>query len=237
MEGTAGVPLLLAPGGVSWENPDVTPVGVVRHADGASVSRRVRGWGRIVVGGLLVAVGLVLGVVGIVDSVDHRSDALDGAVGRGVLQGVGPTDPVQFLVTEREADFTIYLDTPDAGNSVNLEREVQSTVCTIEPARGPDVTVRGSRQGVASDIGGLLSIGGFTATEGQTTVTCGWNEPTRFDRGRADQRDFVVSPGKPSEAATGVTLVLVGVAASLAGCALLVWGLIGKHELARRPDR
>lgn len=178
--------------------------------------------------------GVALAVGGIRASIEFRSDAFDDAVGEGRLEGVGPTDPVRFVVDEATGeDFTIFLDTPDTGNSTRLDREVQSTECTVVRSDGTEQEVLGRLQGVASDIGGLRSVGGFSATPGETTVTCGWRAPNRrLDRGRADSRPFLVSPGAPSAAADGVLAILAGVGVALAGGALLAWGLHGRHALA-----
>ena len=156
-------------------------------------------------------------------------------MGEGRLEGIGPTDPVRFVVDEATGeDFTIFLDTPDTGNSTHLDREVQSTECTVVRSDGTEQEILGRIQGVASDIGGLRSVGGFAASPGETTVTCGGRAPSRrLDRGRADSRDFLVSPGAPSAAADGVVAILAGVFTALAGGALLVWGLHGRRELAR----
>lgn len=218
---------------MTWTDPDVTPVGVAVDHTGRPVSRHRRGWARIVVGALLLVGGLVLAVSGVLASIDVRSDAFDDAVGEGRLEGVGPTEPVRFVVDEATGeDFTIFLDTPDTGNSTHLDREVQSTECTVERSDGTEQEVLGRIQGVASDIGGLRSVGGFSAPPGETTVTCGWRPPSlRLDRGRADSRPFLVSPGAPSQAAGGVVAVLAGVGAALAGGALLAWGLHGRHRL------
>lgn len=216
---------------MTWSDPDVRPVGVVRRPDGAPLTRHVRGWVRIVVGAVALLAGIALAVAGIAESVDHRAEVLDGAVARGLLEGVGPTEPVTFVAGEGTGDeFTIYLDTPGGGNEVHLEREVQSTTCEVERADGTTATVLGRLQGVASDIGGLRSVGGFSAPTGETTVTCGWRDPGRQDRGRADARTFVVSPGAPSEAGRGVLLTLGGVTVALAGGALLAWGIHGRHR-------
>jgi hypothetical protein len=219
---------------VTWTNPDVTPVGVARDATGQPVSVHKRGWVRIIVGGVLLVGGVALAGLGIFGAIDHRSDALDGAVGRGVLEGVGPTEPVTFVASaDTGDDFTIYLDQPGGGNDLPLEREVQSTECTVRRSDGTDKEVLGRIQGVASDIGGLRSVGGFSAPPGETVVTCGWRAPVpRLDRVRADQRTFVVSPGKPSDAAGGVLLTLAGITAALAGGALVAWGLHGRRALA-----
>ena len=217
--------------GVTWSDPDVRPAGVARDHGGAPVTRHVRGWVRIVVGTVGLSAGVALAVLGILASVDHRSRALDDAVARGVLEGVGPTEPVTFVAGEGTGhEFTIYLDTPGGGNEVHLEREVQSTTCEVKRADGTAATVLGRLQGVASDIGGLRSVGGFSAPTGETTVTCGWRDPGRQDRGRADARTFVVSPGAPSEAGRGVLLTLGGVTVALAGGALLAWGIHGRHR-------
>lgn len=221
---------------MTWSDPDVRPAGVARQADGTPVTRHVRGWGRIAVGSVALLAGTGLAAAGILASVDQRSAALDGAVARGVLAGVGPTDPVTFVAGEGNGhEFTIYLDTPGGGNAVHLEREVQSTTCEVERADGSRATVLGRRQGVASDIGGLRSIGGFSAPTGATTVTCGWRDPGRLDRGRADSRTFVVSPGSPSTAARGVLSTLAGVVVALAGGALVAWGVHGRHRLVAHP--
>lgn len=219
---------------MTWTNPDVTPVGIVRDGAGRPVTRHRRGWVRVAVGAVLLVGGVAVTIGGIVASIEYRSDALDDAVGEGRLEGVGPTDPVTFVVDEATGtDFTIHLDTPDSGNSTHLDREVQSTECVVARSDGTEQEVLGRIQGVASDIGGLRSVGGFSATPGETTVTCGWRAPSRrLDRGRADSRLFLVSPGKPSLAADGVVATLAGVSLALAGGALLAWGLHGRHELA-----
>ncbi len=221
-------------GAVTWTNPDVTPVGVVRDDTGRPVSRHRRGWIRIVLGTLLLVGGIAFGIQGILSSAEYRSDAFDDAVGEGRLEGVGPTDPVTFVVDDATGeDFTIFLDTPDTGNSIPLDREVQSTECVVRRSDGSEQEILGRIQGVASDIGGLRSVGGFSATPGETTVTCGWRAPVRrLDRGRADSRTFLVSPGAPSLAAGGVLTILAGVAGALGGGALLAWGLHGRRELA-----
>ena len=220
---------------MTWTNPDVTPVGVARDRTGKPVSRHRLGYVRILVGTVLLVGGVAGAVVGIVDSVGFRSDAFDHAVGRGVLEGVGPTDPVIFVTDDATGDdFTIFLDTPDLGNSVHLEREVQSTECVVRRSDGTEKEILGRRQGTASDIGGLMSVGGFSATPGETTVTCGWRSPVRrLDRGRADSRVFLVSPGTPSEAGDGVILAIAGVFMAIGGGALLAWGLHGRRELRR----
>jgi hypothetical protein len=219
---------------VTWPNPDVTPVGVARDATGRPVSRHRRGWVRVLLGGLLLVGGIVLAGQGILRSIEHRSDAFDEAVGEGRLEGVGPTDPVRFTVDETTGrDFTIYLDTPGTGNDTHLDREVQSTECAVVRSDGTDKEILGRIQGTASDIGGLRSVGGFSATPGETTVTCGWRSPNRrLDRGRADSRTFLVTPGTPSDAAGGVLSTIGGVFLALAGGALLAWGVHGRHELA-----
>lgn len=219
---------------MTWSDPDVQPAGVARAPDGAPLIRHARGWVRIAVGVVALLAGIGLALVGILESVDHRAEALDHAVARGLLEGVGPTDPVAFVAGEGHGhEFTIYLDTPGGGNDVQLEREVQSTTCEVERADGSHATVLGRLQGVASDIGGLRSVGGFSAPTGPTTVTCGWRDPGRQDRGRAESRTFVVSPGSPSTAARGVLWTLAGVAVALAGGAVLAWGIHGRHRLAR----
>ncbi len=210
---------------MSWQNPDVTPVGLVRDSTGAPVSVRRRGKARLAVGGLLLAGGIGAGVAGILDAVGDRADALDDAVARGTLAGVGPTEPVRFVV-DAKGEFTIFLDTPGSGNDVELEREVGATVCVAAFADGTDDTVRGSRQGTASDIGGLRSVGGFTAPEGEVEVTCGWDEPMR-----AGSRDYVVSPGDPDDVGLGVALAVGGVFVAIAGGFVLAWGLRGHHEV------
>lgn len=219
---------------MTWTNPDVTPVGVVHDGTGRPVSRHRKGWVRVVVGALLLVGGVAVAISGILESIEYRSNAFDEAVGVGRLEGVGPTDPVTFVADETTGeDFTIFLDTPDTGNDTHLEREVQSTECTVVRSDGTEQEILGRIQGVASDIGGLRSVGGFSATPGETTVTCGWRAPTRrLDRGRADSRTFLVSPGAPSLAAGGVLTIFAGVTAALAGGALLAWGLHGRRELA-----
>lgn len=220
---------------MTWTNPDVTPVGVARDGAGRPVSRHRRGWIRIVLGTLLLVGGIAVAIAGILTSIEFRSNAFDDAVGEGRLEGVGPTDPVSFVVDDTTGeDFTIFLDTPDTGNSTHLEREVQSTECIVNRSDGTEQEILGRIQGVASDIGGLRSVGGFSATPGDTTVTCGWRAPVRrLDRGRADSRTFLVSPGAPSLAADGVVAILAGVFTAIAGGALLAWGLHGRRELAR----
>ena len=219
---------------MTWTNPDVTPVGVVRDVTGRPVSRHRKGWVRIFVGALLLVGGVALGIRGLLASAEYRSNAFDEAVGEGRLEGVRPTDPVSFVVDAATGeDFTIFLDTPGTGNDTHLEREVQSTECTVVRSDGTEQEILGRIQGVASDIGGLRSVGGFSATPGETTVTCGWRAPSRrMDRGRADSRAFLVSPGAPSLAADGVVTILAGVVTALAGGALLAWGLHGRRELA-----
>ena len=219
---------------MTWTNPDVTPVGVVHDRTGRPVSRHRKGWVRIVVGAVLLVGGVAVAIGGILESIEYRSNAFEEAVGEGRLEGVGPTDPVTFVVDDTTgSDFTIFLDTPDTGNSTSLEREVQSTECDVVRSDGTEEEVLGRIQGVASDIGGLRSVGGFSATPGETTVTCGWRAPSpRLDRGRADSRTFLVSPGAPSLAAGGVLSVVAGVAGALGGGALLAWGLHGRRELA-----
>lgn len=218
---------------MTWSDPDVRPAGVARGPDGAPLTQRERGWVRIVVGAVALLAGVGLAVAGILESVDHRAEALDAAVARGLLEGVGPTEPVTFVAGEGNGhEFTIYLDTPGGGNDVQLEREVQSTTCEVERADGSHATVLGRLQGVASDIGGLRSVGGFSAPPGETTVTCGWRDPGRQDRGRADSRTFVVSPGSPASAAQGVVWTLGGVGVALAGGAVLAWGIHGRHRLS-----
>lgn len=218
---------------MTWPNPDVTPVGVARDATGQPVSRHRRGWGRVLLGGLLLVGGIAVAIGGIVASIEYRSNALDDAVGQGRLEGVGPTAPVSFVVDASTGeDFAIYLDTPGTGNDTHLEREVQSTECVVRRSDGTEKEILGRIQGVASDINGLRSVGGFSATPGETTVTCGWRAPSRrLDRGRADSRAFLVSPGAPSLAADGVAAILAGVFTALGGGALLVWGLHGRREL------
>lgn len=219
---------------MSWQNPDVTPVGVVRDQAGAPVSRHRPGYLRILLGAALLLGGIGMAVYGILDSINFRSDAIDDAVGRGLLEGVGPTDPVTFEADDSTGDeFTIFLDTPDIGNSTHLEREVQSTACTVLRSDGSEKEVLGRIQGTASDIGGLMSVGGFSATPGETTVTCGWRAPSRrLDRGRADERVFLVSPGQPSAAGGGVLVTIVGVFGAIGGGFLLAWGLHGRREMA-----
>ena len=218
---------------MTWPNPDVTPVGVARDATGQPVSRHRRGWARIFLGLLLLVGGIVLAGRGILRSIEHRAEAFDEAVGEGLLEGVGPTDPVRFTVDETTGlDFTIYLDTPGTGNDTHLDREVQSTECAVVRSDGTDKEILGRIQGTASDIGGLRSVGGFSATPGETTVTCGWRSPSRrLDRGRADSRVFIVTPGRPSDAGGGVVVTIGGVFIAIAGGALLVWGIHGRHEL------
>lgn len=220
---------------MTWTNPDVTPVGVVRDAAGRPVSRHRRGWVRVALGAALLAGGIAAAASGILTSIEFRSNALDDAVGQGRLEGVGPTDPVSFIVDDATGeDFTIFLDTPGTGNSTHLEREVRSTECTVARSDGTEQEVLGRAQGAASDVGGLRSVGGFSATPGETTVTCGWRPPVRrLDRGRADSRTFLVSPGAPSLAADGVVVILAGVFTAIGGGALLAWGLHGRRELAR----
>lgn len=219
---------------MTWTNPDVTPVGVARDATGRPVSRHRRGWGRVVAGAVLLVGGIVVAIAGIRTSVEYRSNAFDEAVGEGRLEGVGPTDPITFVVDDATgSDFTIFLDTPGSGNEIHLDREVQSTECVVARSDGTEEEVLGRIQGVASDIGGLRSVGGFSATPGETTVTCGWRAPVRrLDRGRAESRGFLVSPGAPSLAAGGVGGVVAGVFVALAGGGLLAWGLHGRRELA-----
>lgn len=220
---------------MTWTNPDVTPVGVARDATGRAVSRHRRGWVRILVGTALLLGGIALAVAGILESINHRSEAFEDAVGQGLLEGVGPTDPVVFVADDATGDdFTIYLDTPGTGNDVHLEREVQSTECVVRRSDGTEKEILGRIQGVASDIGGLRSVGGFSATPGETTVTCGWRSPSlRLDRGRADSRVFLVSPGKPSVAGGGVLVTIVGVFGAIGGGFLLAWGLHGRREMRR----
>jgi len=219
-----------------WQNADVTPVGVVRDQAGAPVSRHRPGYLKILLGAVLLLGGIAVAVVGIVDSINFHSETVDEAVGRGLLEGVGPTEPVTFVTDEATGDdFTIFLDTPDLGNTTNLDREVQSTECLVRRSDGTEKEILGRIQGAASDIGGLLSVGGFSATPGETTVTCGWRSPARrLDRGRADSRVFLVSPGKPLEAGRGVLLAVGGVFTAIAGGALLARGLHGRREIQRR---
>lgn len=235
MAGAAAVPVLLAGRELTWQNPDVTPVGVVRDRHGEPVSRHRPGYLRIALGACLLLVGIAMAVVGIVDSINFRSVAFDDAVGRGLLEGVGPTDPVTFVTDESTGDdFTIFLDTPDAANSLDVDREVQSTECVVRRSDGSEKEILGRIQGTASNIGGLLSVGGFSATPGETTVTCGWRDPVRrIDAGRADSRVFLVSPGKPSAAGGGVVLTLVGVFGAIGGGFVLAWGLHGRREMRR----
>jgi hypothetical protein len=209
---------------VSWSNPDVVPVGIPQGPGGTPVTRRRRGWGRVVVGAALLALGIGGFTFGTFDAVGDRDDAIDAAVARGDVRRDGP-ERIEFE-TEDKVEYTIFLDGPSSGNDFELEREVGATVCDVGFADGTDDTVRGDRQDTASDIDGLRSIGGFVAPEGLVTVLCRFESFTQ-----ADSRSFIVTPGDPDDVGSGI---LVGVAAAFVGVLggfVLAWGLRGRYEV------
>lgn len=187
---------------------DVTPVGT---AEGI---RWTRGWVRIVLGALTAAIGTAALAAGIVHTVQEGSRARDEAVARGTVGGPPVTVPA--------GDHTVWLDL-DTNDEHERDLTVRDTACAAGDL--DDVDFRGARQGSSVTIGDLSTVGTFTAPARGTTMRCAYTAGTRrSQRQRFAAPAFLVAPGRPSGATTGVLVIVGGAFALVAGILLIAWG-------------
>ena len=194
---------------------------------GGGALERGRGWVRIALGALLVAAGLAPVVAGIAGAVGTANDIEDDAVGRATVRAGEVRDVVRFTVPQGERrDYTVYLLFDGVENdSVVQELMVRDTGCAATMPDGVETRFRGARQGVSATLGKASSVGHFSSQPGAVRVRCAFVSGTRrSERRRAESVPYVVTPGRPSEAAGGALLIVAGVFGALGGGFLGWWG-------------
>lgn len=203
---------------------DFTPVG---GAAGALAGPPRRGWIRVALGLALVLAGTVVAVVGIFGAVSAHGKIEGDAVARANVRDGGLGAPVTFTVPAGERrDYSVYLlfDGVESNSDVQ-DLAVRDTGCTATMPDGVLTNFRGARQNVAATIGGAASVGHFTSLPGRVRVQCGYTSGTlSSERRRPGSVPFVVTPGAPSFAGSGVLAILGGVSGAVAGGFLGFWG-------------
>ena len=168
--------------------------------------KRKRGWGRVLIGLLMLLCGAAAVAVGIAGAVTARDRIESDAVARAPLG-----QPTSFEADSAQR-YTVYVIFDGAFNAG--DRVVGRTGC--ETSGGARFS--GARQSTSVTLGSASSVGRFDARAGTVDIVCAG--PTTDD--------YVVTPG-----GTGILRsifsIIGGALVALGGIALLIWGLIGRR--------
>lgn len=201
-----------------WSTPEVRPVGRVQNADGSPVVVRRRHPVRLTLGILVSALGLAVGIGGIVVLVRSHAAVMDAELARST---VGSDQPVTFEAAPGgRHPYTIWIAQQGIENSEDLEDEVASTTCTIRFADGTSEEIRGAFQSTSVVIGDEHSIGWFDAPPGDVALRCGWSRPAR-----SANRTFMVTPGMPDTVGWPIMMILGGSLVTAIGTMIVVRAL------------
>ena len=194
---------------------------------GSRRSARGPGWVRIVSGVLLVLAGVATTVAGIVTAVGAGRAIEDDAVGRATVRSGEVRDVVRLTVPDGERRrYTVYLlfDGVESNSTVQ-ELMVRDTGCAATLPDGVETRFRGARQGVSATLGDASSVGHFSSQPGAVRVRCAYISGTRHsERARAETVPYVVTPGTPGDATSGVLLILLGTTGMIGGGFVAWWG-------------
>lgn len=167
----------------------------------ARTKKMRKGW---IIGGIVMAVlGLLVVIGGAIALVVSRTASSLDPVAQGNMPGT-----TAFVAEAQKYDVMLVTSRRTSAEfSANVD-------CTVTLSDGSTLTLDGSRQAVATDVGNTQSIGSFTALAGPTQVFCA--------AGSADGRFIVDEESALAKIAivvlfVGVGLLLLGIGLTLAG--------------------
>jgi hypothetical protein len=218
-------------------NPDISPVGFAATDHPHSPLERRRGVLWLILGGVLIAAGIV-GVVHFVwQVVDPTSDPIDDAVADGRIAGLfAPATPAATFTVEVAGPYTVWVDTGGNLNSGVRDIIVAAANCEATFVDGTTTSFRGAIQGSSVVIGDTATIGTFDSPVGPMEVAC---HSERFgQRAVRDQlekeRKFFVTPGRPDGGWLPFVALFVGIPALILGFMAIGRGWIGSLRPRRR---
>lgn len=211
---------------MSFLPPSVDPVGSVTQCPHV---RRARKWGWLIAGAVLAIAGLIaavegtFGVFGSGDGVGEQQAS--GTIGQ-LDSGAGARTAV---FSGQSGTYTVWL-IDGTVVSETLDQRVNATECFIELQGGETARIDGSRQAISVQEGDTATIGWFDAPEGEVRVNCSF---TSFGSRRLAgelrvNREFVVTPGKPSLEWQPWVALFGGIGVTIVGSWALRRGLEGK---------
>ncbi len=161
---------------------------------------------------------------------------IGGAVMFSALQAAQVLSPI----ADADVGDTLTFDGDDGSYAIVLKRGeisdenvveslVRDTTCTVVASDGTTRTIKGSRQGTASQTDFGASIGTFTAPDGPTQVTCiGTGSRLLFDR-------YAVAPERKGALYVSYGILGFGLIVGLLGGSLIKRAWNGTSVVERVP--
>ena len=216
-------------------NPDVSPVGFAATAFPHSPLERRRGAWWLLVGGLLVAGGLIGVALFVWQVAAPSSEPIDDAVAGGRVAGLSAVaTPAAAFTVDAAGPYTVWLDTGGTISSTTRDVIVAAANCLATFADGTTTSFRGAVQGSSVVTGDLATIGTFDAPAGTVTVACRSElfgpRPVRDQLEK--ERQFFVVPGPPGSDWVPFVALFAGIPALILGSMAVARGWLG--SLRRR---